>query len=296
MILTRVYPNELLHTQANGRHSITKPPLQTLPPSLERLYRPDAGRCWVSFDWSGVETWLIMARSRSRFLRRAFDEGLDIHTFTVGSVYQAAGLDFPRPPNEKNPHTSPECADWRERVKWEGKDDRRRAFCKSGRYEVYYSGGTASNAIVRAARMGLPQEAVKILPHVIMRDDPDYASWVRRIKLDVMRTKGRYYEMRSFMGRRRRIMHSEGFAAVREALNVPQADVADMANVTAIGIKRACPWLNWAWGKHDSQYWDCPVERADEALAEIEPIVEQEWNVFGYKISFPASYKVISGT
>ena len=294
MIIERVYPEELLHTQANGRHSIKSPPLQTLPPRLERLYRPDVGRCWVSFDWSGVETWVLMARSRSKFLRRAFDEGLDIHTHTVCSVWQAAGLVFPYPPDARNPHTSEACAAWRECVAWEGKDDRRRTFVKSGRYEVYYSLGTASNAIARAARMGLPAEAVRILPDVIMRDDPDYADWVRRLKREVMRTKGRYYEMRSFMGRRRRILYSEGLKAAKEAANVPQMDVADMANWTAVAIKREVPWLNWVWGKHDSQFWDCPIERAEEATQLIKPLVEREWDVLGYKISFPAGYKVIT--
>lgn len=144
--------------------------------------------------------------------------------------------------------------------------------------------------------MGLPEKAVALLPDVIMRDDPDYADWVRRIRREVMRTKGRYYTMRSFLGGRRRILHSEGFKAVKEALNVPQMDVADMANWTAVEIKRQHPWMDWAWGKHDSQFWSVDASRADEAITCLKPIVEREWDVLGYKIAFPAGYKVIYAT
>jgi len=52
---TRVFPEFMTHTQANGRWSIVKPALQQLPGDLSDIYVPDVGKVWMKHDWDAVE-------------------------------------------------------------------------------------------------------------------------------------------------------------------------------------------------------------------------------------------------
>lgn len=69
---TRVYPEFMTHTQANGRWSIVKPALQQLPGDLSDIYVPDVGKVWMKHDWSAVEMRIQGSIANDKSLLRAF--------------------------------------------------------------------------------------------------------------------------------------------------------------------------------------------------------------------------------
>lgn len=126
----RCYPQINIHTQAGGRHSTTNPPLATLPSDLRDILVPDPGQVWIGWDWDQQEPRIQRGESQSRVLGAAFDAGVDIHTTFVCDLY---GWTYPS--NLTNPHTAPEDGAWRQAHNWQGKDDPRRVFAKTTRYE-----------------------------------------------------------------------------------------------------------------------------------------------------------------
>lgn len=126
----RCYPQINIHTQAGGRHSTTKPALATLPNDLRDILIPDLGQVWIGWDWDQQEPRIQRAESQSRILGAAFDAGVDIHTTFVCDLYGWA-----YPTDLRDPHTAEADEGWRRDHSWNGKDDPRRVFAKTTRYE-----------------------------------------------------------------------------------------------------------------------------------------------------------------
>ena len=284
----RVYPDIMLHTQMNARWSIKNPPLATLPPRLERLIVPDKGTVWLGWDWKAMEPHLMCALSKSAYLKDRLERNVDLHTELMVDLFE-----WDKPPTLINPLKAIENTDWLAKYHIDPNNDPRRVFTKSGRFEIWY-GGTGVNAARRAARMGVSRDVGKRLLSTIYAQDSSYAVWRRGVEAGVQRTHGRYYVSRTFMGRPRRILYSQGQAAIREALNHPlQAGCRDIANCTIIAVQRVAPWLSLVWDKHDAQYWECNEDREVETWPLITPIIEQAWDVNGWWQRFPAEYKTV---
>lgn len=120
----RVYPR-FLPTQASGRWSVSDPPLTNWTPDIRNIIVPDPGFVWIAFDLDQIEAKIVAAFSHDRDDLDAFDKGHDLHTITACRMQGV-----PLPPNLKDPHQSPECTEWREKYKWQGKDDIRRVTAK----------------------------------------------------------------------------------------------------------------------------------------------------------------------
>lgn len=292
-IVDRVYPHFAIHTQKTGRWSTSDPPLAQLPEHMRDLIQPDPGHVWLAWDWSGIESQILEVECGSDLLREAHEKGLDEHVWRLCLI---AGYDLP--PNLKDPHKSPECAAWREKYNWKGKDDPRRIFAKSAFYELIFGGVKGSNAARKAARMGIDARLVKQFAERLQDADPQYSKFKRMIEDLVRRTR----IVRTFMGRPRRFLgvSRSGYGVsqkvLREALNIKmQGGVSDIFNTTLLLIERELPQTAFVFGVHDSQYHSIPREMiTSSVLGCVEKIVTRPFTINGREKRFPASFKLIT--
>lgn len=282
----RIYPDEHIHVQKSGRHSIIHPPLAQLPALLRDIVWPDEGYAWLEFDWRSVEPRWLEALCGSKILKRSFDENLDLHVWTLCQMFQ-----YREPPVliDGEVHSAPENESWFQEYNWTGKDDSRRRFAKEGRYEMWY-GGTGAEAAQSAARYGLDPKTLKMALQRLLTSDPEYYVWRKGVE-DTAKTKR---IIRTYAGRPRRLL-GVGRSIEREALNHPmQGGVSDLFDETIILIKEAYRLLvTWMTGMHDSQKWQVAIPALTPALLlGIRDIVERPFTIYGRKRNFPADFKV----
>jgi DNA polymerase-1 len=282
-LLERIHPDMLIHSQKTGRWSTVDPPIAQLPIELRDLVCPDRDEVWVSWDWSAIEPRVLEALCGSRILRRAFDEGIDLHTWTVCVIFN-----YEFPVNLIDPHKSPECVEWRKKYDWRGKDDPRRVFAKTGRYEMYY-GGTGGNAADAAALFGLDPKVLRKALGSLLTADPEYYSWRLHLESALKNTR----VVRTFMGRPRRFLKG-GQKMIREGLDQPmQGAVSDIFNTTVILGSQIHPRVQFAWGMHDSQKWHCPIGMAEEMKGVLKRIAERPFTINNKQVVFPADIELI---
>ena len=283
-VVPRIYPNFAIHAQKTGRWSTTDPPLAQLPSDLRDLICSDEGEICISWDWSAIEPRVLQALTGSVLLKKTFDEGFDLHTWTVCYMF---GYDMP--PDLVDPHKAPSCEAWRVRYNWKGKDDPRRVFAKQGRYEMWY-GGSGSNAAAAAAQFGLSAGDLKVALSKLASSDPAYLSWKVKLEAEIKKTA----LIRTFMGRPRRFL-SKGDSRRREGLDQPmQGAVSDIFNTTAVRLYNQYPQLRWGWGMHDSQKWYVKRSLATPLLIEeVRSIAERTHLIAGQVTRFPVDMSII---
>ena len=282
----RVYPQINIHTQAGGRHSTTNPPLATLPDDLRDLVIPDPGTAWIGWDWDAQEPRIQAAESGSKVLQRAFEEGEDIHTSLVCLLY---GWEFPQ--DRRNPHSSAIDAGWRQAHSWGGKEDVRRVFAKTLRYEMNY-GGKGNKAAAKAIRMGVDEKVVKKAAQVLLQSDPELRQWFDTVEKNARATK----VVRSWGGGRRVFYWQDGLSKStdNEARNFPpQGGGADLYNLTIVEITRRLPGVTFVYGMHDSLWFQCDQNRSREFYPLIKEIATQPRLINGTMVPFPASFKLM---
>lgn len=285
-ILDRIHPDMLIHTQKTGRWSTVDPPIAQLPADLRDLVCPDQGEVWVHWDWSSIEPRVLEGLCGSRILKRSFDEGIDLHTWTVCKLFN-----YEFPPNLVDPHKAPENEAWRIKYAWKGSDDPRRVFAKTGRYEMYY-GGTGANAANAAALFGLDPRVLKRALDGLLSADPEYYVWRIQLEESLKRTR----MVRTFMGRPRRFLKG-GDKMIREGLDQPmQGAVSDIANTTVVELNALqIPGFQFGWQMHDSQYWHCEKRQCtQETIAKVKQIVERSYMINGRLIPFPCKMDIIT--
>ena len=285
-VLARIHPDMLIHTQKTGRWSTVDPPIAQLPADLRDLVCPDEKEVWVHWDWSSIEPRVLEGLCHSRILKRSFDEGIDLHTWTVCKLFN-----YTFPPNLVDPHAAPENTAWRVKYGWKGSDDPRRVFAKTGRYEMYY-GGTGANAANAAALFGLDPKMLKRALDGLLSADPEYYTWRLQLESDLKRTR----MIRTFMGRPRRFLKG-GDKMIREGLDQPmQGAVSDIANTTVIQLHERFRHngFQFAWSMHDSQYWHCPEGLCTpDFLESVRSIAARSHIINGRAIPFPIKYDII---
>lgn len=283
----RIYPQINIHTQAGGRHSITKPALATLPNDLRDIIQPDENQVWISWDWDQQEPRIMWGESGSKVLERAFTQGEDIHTSLVCDLY---GWKYPS--DRRDPHNSSIDAGWREQHNWTGKEDPRRVFSKNVRYECAYSaGGSAFNAQQKATRMGIEPGIAKKAAETLLNSDPELAGWFKTVQDIGLKTR----MVRSWDGGRRVFYWADGLSKVplNEMRNFPpQGGGAGLYNLTIVEIAKRVPEAKFVYGLHDSQYWSVPKDKWEVLYPQIKQIAEQERLISGKLIKFPGSFKL----
>lgn len=285
IIMDRMFPDMLTHTQKTGRWSTVDPPIAQLPIELRDIICPDPGEVWISWDWSAIEPRILAAYCGSRILEWAFNEGIDLHTWTVCSTF---GYEYP--PDLIDPHKNPTCQAWRDKYKWKGKDDPRRVFAKGARYEMYY-GGSGNNAAASAALFGLDIKVLKLACHQLISADPEYTQWRMNIEEQVKRTR----ILRTFMGRPRRFLKG-GHKMVREGLDQPmQGGVSDITNTTVVLLDEAhIEGFQFAWSMHDSQKWHTRRDLVTPTfMQQVRRVAERPHTINGKSTTFPIDLEII---
>jgi len=284
--IARVYPSINIHTQAGGRHSTTNPALATLPDNLRDIVIPDEGTVWIGWDWDAQEPRIQAAESGSKVLKRAFEEGEDIHTTLVCLLY---GWDLPK--DRRNPHTSTIDHGWRQAHGWGGKEDPRRVFAKTLRYEMNY-GGRGNNAAAKAIRMGVEANVVKKAAQVLLNSDPELRQWFDKVEREARATK----VVRSWGGGRRVFYWQDGLSKStdNEARNFPpQGGGADLYNLTIVEIAASVSDVEFVYGMHDSQWWQCSKNAWQDKYPQIKSIATQPRLINGQTVSFPGAFKMM---
>lgn len=89
-------PDDRLHASINGlqartaRMSISRPPLQQLPSTdwmIRRAVLADEGNLFVSADYDQIELRVLAALADVKAMKRAIEEGIDLHGYTATLVY-----------------------------------------------------------------------------------------------------------------------------------------------------------------------------------------------------------------
>ncbi len=279
----RVYPSFHFDAQESGRWSTTHPALAKVPNDLLDLYIPDEGYLLFGADYDAQEPRIFMAESKSAYLTKAFDEGLDIHTMLVCDMFG-----WPYPPNLKNPHTSPECAEWRTIHDWGGKEDKRRTVAKNVRYERYYM-GMGLQAIKKAVKLGIPKEAMQKASRLVIDQDPNVAEFHRKVK-KLAKTK----RCRTW-GNRLRVFLGQGEKIEKEMCNqFMQGGGVDLLNKTVIEVRQTYPFVTLFYTRHDSFFFEVHKSMFTPQVAEgIRRIAEQPRLINGMSVAFPCSWKTM---
>ncbi len=279
----RVHPSLRHDAQASGRWSTTKPALAKVPNDLLDLYLPDEWHILFGADFDAQEPRIFMGEANSTYLRKAFDENLDIHTLLVCDMFS-----WPYPANKQNPHTAPEDEAWRTQVGWNGKEDKRRTVSKSVRYERYYM-GTGKNAVYKAVKMGLSKDAMLRASRLVIEQDHNVANFHREIK---KLAKGK--RIRSWAGRLR-VCLGTGESVEREMCNHKmQAGGVDILNHTIIEVCEKYPFVKLFYTRHDSFFFEIPAAMfTPELAADIKRIAEQPRPINGQMIPFPGTWKTM---
>lgn len=285
-IVDRVHPS-IGMPQKTGRWALTEPPISTMPASLRGVLSPDEGYVWVSWDWSGIENYVLRYLSGSTIYVNAQDKGWDLHTWTTCTI-----LGYDLPPDITAPFSAPCNEAWRKKYEFYSKDDRRRVeLGKGARFEMVY-GGVGNNAALSAVRFGTTPTKLKQGIQRLLQADVEYYRW-RVQQIESVRKTG---ITQTFMGRPW-IHTGMGSSVDREALNHPmQGGVVDIAHTTMILMWEQFRHLGcwFSHGLHDSQYWSFPKESiTKELLSEIKAIVTREFNINGAKAHFPADFHII---
>jgi len=286
----RLYP-QFLPTQASGRWSVTKPPLVNFPYDIRDVIVPDPGHVWVAWDLDAIEAKIVAAFSHDKDDLEAFNNRYDIHTITACRM-----LALPLPPNLIDPHQSPEAEEWRARLKWEGKDDKRRVLAKV-RYALLY--GKDHTAIHGSkyerdfiSKHNLPKEKIVEAAKLFLRSKPLLTSWKRRTWERI----GRTGEARTIFGRRRRLF-GDKWSKAKEGLNHEvQGSVTDMVNTALIEIDQLPYKPILVYPSHDAAKHSIPEvyvesDRA-QTIALFKRAVEKPYEIEGEKIVSTATWHI----
>lgn len=286
-IRDRIYPETRQHVQTSGRESVVGPAMQQLKGELELIVTPDPGTVWLGWDWSNIETWLLGALAGDPLILEAKRQGWDTHTLNYCDITDTT---YPTERTKKlHECECPECIAWRAQMKWQGEDDIRRTFAKRYVYRVHYRGKPEHAGDIPGAKaLGFNEKKLVRASEAYLSKHHWIPEWWKKIECEV----DRYGVVYTFMGRPRRLTSPYRNARYREACNHPmQGGVADIYNTTRLMIHELCPWLEFVYGKHDAQWWQCPEDRVEEAWSIIKPLVEREFVINDMPISFAASFK-----
>lgn len=289
---TRVHPN-FLPTQADGRWSVTKPPMITITKEhRDELVIPDPDTAWICWDWDALHARFAAAYSSDYEDLEAFEKGYDIHTITACRM---VGLSLP--PNLANPHTSPECEEWRVKNKWKGKEDDRRNLAKVryclifGKNETAVEGSAYEKEMVR---LGYDRNILKKAGRAFLKAKPKLVACKRKWWEECARTG----MSRTLLGRRRPLFGDYWSKAKEGWAHMLQGLEADLLNMSLIEIMALSPAYRLAYPAHDAAKIVVPLSYLEpEYLKErqittFKRIVERDLIIEGNKIKCKATWYI----
>jgi DNA polymerase-1 len=247
----------------------------------------------MKHDWSSIELRIQAGLANDTPMLKAFEHDWDLHTLNTCDV-----LGYPQPTNKYNPHTSPEDAEWRRSISWQGKDDIRRRFGKMFVFRLCYRGDPKhAGDIPGAKQLGLTAAKLQQAANNWLLAHPAIRTYWARVEQQVRQ----HLWTQTWTGRKRRYQSlSPGHllsrtipaSVMREACNHPiQGGVACLKNLCIIEILERCPWMSLAKEQHDAFWLECPEEREAESWPVYQQVVQQPRVIEGVTIQFPADFK-----
>lgn len=285
----RVYPG-MLPTQADGRWSITRPPMITITKEYrDKLVVPDPDTAWVCWDWDALHAKFAAAYASDTEDLTAFEKGYDIHTITACRM-----VGLPLPPDLVDPHNSPECESWRRSVKWKGKDDDRRNLAKVryclifGKNESAVEGSAYEKEMVK---QGYDRSILKRAGKAFLKAKPKLVACKRKWWDQCARTG----MSRTLYGRRRPLFGDYWSKAKEGWAHMLQGLEADLLNISLIKILEN-PAYRLAYPSHDAGKIVVPLhEVCDDrikpfVIERFKSIVEQDLVIEGNHIKTTATW------
>ena len=295
-----VLPDILPTAQVSGRWSTTRPPITNFPPELRDgtaalpgkylaepwcsgIFLPDEGYYWLKWDWNAIEARLEAIISGDEEELRGYANRWDVHVLLACTLF-----DMPRPPVlTKAVHTAPEAAEWRDQVRWEGEEDKRRHVAKIIRYNLVYARDERGilESLDRLAEFGVDREGAITFAKTYLASRPIMVAAKDRVggqaaKMGLARTA---------FGRPRQLFGNENARRKEGWSHVISGTVSDLGNMCAVRIQQAFPDATIVMNIHDSQTWQLQ-EPLKDTLAVFKDIVSAPVTVWGTEYSFPASW------
>jgi DNA polymerase I-like protein with 3'-5' exonuclease and polymerase domains len=294
----RVHPT-YLPTQASGRWSVTNPPLINFPdaakaakrglPDLQACFLPDIGTWWLCSDWDAMHARFMAGMSDDAEDLKAFNERLDIHTITTCRIFH-----LPLPPSwrEADIHGGDACADWRGRVSWAGKGDRRRHLAKTTRYSLlnaYDEKGVLEAKDIEELNV-TPEELLKV-GREFLRAKPNMVAF----KQNYCRAAIAAGEARSLLGRRRKLFGSDYRDKFKLAIaHFLQGTEVDIMESTILEVLQVFPEARLAWPSHDGLKFVFPtLLTVEDVFPRAKAIVEKPWRIGKHDIPLYATWEVV---
>ncbi len=260
---------------ATGRLSSQEPNLQNLPQEskwskkLRTAFQAEQDSSFLAFDYSQIELRLLAHLSGDKKLRKAFQEGVDIHKVTASQVFNM--------PLEEVTETM------------------RRAGKILNFGIIYGMGPKALSSI-----SGIPAEKAKNFIEEYFRDFPAVRDWQNRMKNEA-RTFG---YIKNENGRRRWFLNALSVSPQAEAeidrtaINMPiQSLGADILKLAMIETFKKLKERGWLGSKaklvltiHDELLFEVSDDILKEVTREVKEIMERI-----YKLSVPLQVEVKSG-
>ena len=276
----RIYPNFLPFAQANYRWSTTEPNVAQFPSDLLKLLIPDPDETWLKFDWDGAEARFMAMLAGDEQMLEVLEKGYDFHTLNL-----CEAMGYPMPPNLVDPHRSPESAEWRALLKWEGKEDPRRTFTKRLIFRLFY-GGMAETApkVPGADALRAKIQAVTGTPFHKKALVEMSKEWIRKHPAVVAFWRARERDARETMtvrtpyGNKRVLFDRDLKRRYRAAYDFPlQGSVSMLMNEMVIALWRATKdeGGRLCYTRHDSITWGLPSQRLVSVRSSLEELVQQ---------------------
>ena len=260
----RIHPSYPIHRTRTGRLASKSPNFQNLPECVTVLFGPAPGNVFVKPDWSNIEMRVLSFASDDDVLQTQFAKGIPIHDANVKTLF---GIDK--------------------------SDPRFPAYKRAAKTYIFgrgYGGGLPGifeRVSTQVPEAGLTFENFKRADAAYRAAHPRYVQWAENI----VRTATETRTCVNAFGRRRIFLGDEG-SIKREVLNTPiQSTAADIANQCLIQIQE---WIDThkTTAKlivqiHDSIGIECHASEAERINKMMHDVMEQTFNVWGYKVSFP---------
>jgi len=347
----RIYPT-ILPTQSSGRWSYISPALSNFPKkcinpecpkyhhektdlcwSVRDCIEPDPGTFWIDHDLNAVEHFIYCLILQWKERLDDLKSGIDIHTPVTCSLFN-----LPMPPNTQNPHSFCTCGSsgrllqkvcehcqWREVVKWQGKDDTRRTMSKNFTYGgQYFYVSLAKNSykprLPTRVYNGLVYNPMFVysIPNIqsyLISDNngnlipPDYESLaIRFVESNVEIQKRKAYLMekyrkdkvsRTLYGGKRHGWFSNQDTAKELFNHTIQGTVASYINESCILLQKAFPESYIIHNQHDSLKWAFTYTSYDKAaeeqeiLSKCKKICQRSLIVQEHEAEITATFKIV---
>ena len=253
-VVSRVYPQYKQHTQANGRWSITDPPLAGCPKLLHHLFIPDHGTVWIKYDFKQIEPRIRACLSHDTPRLQAFTAGKDIYEATSFEMFGKY---------------SPTL----------------RKLAKTVELALSYGKKPMNmHHVPGIMGYGFSKKELTYAADNYLRAHPEQTVWMAK-HIESLHQCG--YSREPVGGRRRNLLGHWGDIE-REGLNHPmQAGATSLTNLTILRICEKVPYATLVNNRFDEHWWSVPLSLLEEARATMATILNQRWTICGTQMAFP---------